>query len=211
MVMMSKTAADMHYFCNFVQNKSRVAGNNRRIIHRRSTHGERQIVKTLHDHEIACLTEKEHGYSLLLDNCGYSTITTSKAMREFVAGTACSGFSVSANTVTSMLTGTMVFRRYVEIPLDDEYKPIAHYTDFKIKGTAVHYKVWNQLPTSRELAGDYALQGDVPDGIKALTKGWAEVPDYEKLSSILRCRKSESRLNRLLALVITGEAVIHAW
>jgi len=62
-------------------------GNNRTVSHVLSANREggedRTIIGSLHGHPVFTLYKKEGGYTLRLDTCGYTTVTTRAAMADF--------------------------------------------------------------------------------------------------------------------------------
>ena len=214
---MTPNVQKMFGFSAFVDGKSRGAGHNRKVFHRLSD-GARQVVYTLHGHEVASLTETDDGgYTLRLDNCGYTTRTTSAAISEFLDNAGILTFYASASTVRfSSTDNTIKYDRYITIPLNRDYKPMKMYSDFRIIGTKLHYKLWGSETVPREMAGEYILafhgtpSSSAVANIREVTKGYA-VAEYDVLKEIARARTLETREVRLMTAVLRGEAVLHNW
>ena len=213
---MTRTHLNMYKFPHFVEGKTRKAGNNRKVGHRITPGGHKQIYYTLHGHEVASLTDVDGEHILRLDNCGYTTMTTGKAMREFLARVGVSSTSCNHSSLwRADLHTTVRFERSIEMNLDRE-PPV---TNVRVVGKLVMYDMWGSPADAYQLVGGYihinsALAAYwVPDEVKAITKGWWTTPTlYSPQSAhILRARKPEVRLARLMAAVLTGEAEIHEW
>ena len=195
----------MYNFANFVDGKSRKAGHNRRVLHRTLPDGERQIVYTLHGHEVASLTETDEGYTLELDNCGYPTMTTSSAMREFLDQTDI------WNSCGHSHFGIVTFDRRIEIPLNHHMEPKPVYDNIKLDDTKLTYTTWGHHTRPYEHVSGWVYHiGHVPEPIRPMLKGYFTC-GYDTYKWITRARKSSVRETRLMAKVLTGEAMLHEW
>jgi hypothetical protein len=212
---MTPNVQKMFGFSAFVDGKSRGAGHNRKVFHRLSD-GARQVVYTLHGHEVASLTETDDGgYDLYLDNCGYTTQTTSAAICEFLDNVGIPCIHASASTVRlSSTDNTVKYDRYITIPLNRDYKPVKQYSDFRVIGTKLHCKLWGNETVPREMAGEYILTfygipGDIAR-LREVTRGYVTA-EYDDLKYITRARTPETREVRLMTAVLRGGAVLHNW
>lgn len=228
--MMTSNVRQMFYMWHFVPGKVRNAGHNRKIRHRYSqeaahnteTRGDRQLVYTLHGHEVATMTDTGSVYRLRLDNCGYPTRTTSAAMGEFVdLALPVSGLVVTATSVR-MGHDTVEFTRDITIPITGKSEIMRTYTDVRVKGDKLYYKLWDREIVPHDLAGGYLLGSyqllnrsgntvpQLPMEAREVTKGYVEA-DYSVLHHIRRARSPSRREARLIAAVLRGEAVLHEW
>ncbi len=211
---MTPSVSDMFGFKYFTEGKTRGAGHNRKVIQRTLPAGARQVVYTLHGHEVATLTESAEGYDLRLDNCGYTTRTTGEAIGEFIDNVGIMPLRANASMVWG-IDAHIRFDRHITIPLDMNLRPVIMYSDFRIEGTKLHYTVWGNVGSPFEMAGEYVLGFyGKPSGIgphaRAVTKGYT-VAEYEALKYIARAKTPATRETRLIAAVLRGEAVLHSW
>jgi hypothetical protein len=81
------THAALFDFVNFVPGLRKKVGNNREVMHVRCAH-EDQIIGLLHGSAVFTMTRHNPGSldgELILDHCGYPTVTTAAAIKDFGA------------------------------------------------------------------------------------------------------------------------------
>lgn len=210
---MSTTAKKRHVFKNFSDGADCPAGNNRRVLNR-TRDGKREIVRTLHGHEVAVLTEETSGYTLRLDFCGWHTQTTVRAMREFIYYAGVGGLYLGTQYLFRAGAAYKVGDE-INIPLDPYMEAELVVNNIRRTNTRIHWDCWNCPSEGLELAGDYVvcyyLADDVPTEIQAHTKGRVVPANADTMKWLLKARKPETRMARLTQLLITGEAVCYAW
>lgn len=76
---------ELFRFANFEPGLRKKVGNNREVLHVRCEH-EDQIIGLLHGHPVFTITRHKPGSldgELILDHCGFPTVTTRQAIQDF--------------------------------------------------------------------------------------------------------------------------------
>lgn len=208
----------------FTPNWSRKAGNNRRLTHRVEPDGRHCVAYTLHGREVASLKwmpgaggARTGRRTLTLDDCGFATRTTFRAMQEFMDGYGINLIWPSAKRLTLPDGDTAVWPGSTEAELEgNEIK--GERGNFEVRGTKLHYTYLGTAMTPFDLAAEHIVgtphnsREDWRDKLRdAPVKGLVIPLTWETRAHILAARKPETRETRLMTAVLLDEAEIVSW